>query len=225
MSFILSGGGSHPQTKETIKWLHQKYRQLKILYMPQARESENNYNECVEWLKCEMANDNYSIELFSPQKTYSEQELKAFDMLYIGGGNIEKLLTFLHTSTAMSVIEHFNKCNKLIMGGSAGVIVLGANCKAYREYFVELPSYDGMNFFNGISFACHFKEDLILRELNKPYRCVLTKYVVHSPETIIAIPEEVSILVSNQMFTAIGGAFYIFTNGQMKLANKFCFIE
>lgn len=221
MSFILSGGGSHPQTQETINWLHKRYPELKILYIPQARESKNNYVDCIEWLKSEMANYKYSIELFSPNKVYSEHELKAFDMLYIGGGNIENLLVFLHTSTAMGVIEYFNKWNKLIMGGSAGVIVLGANCKAYRKNFVKLTSYNGMNLFNGISFACHFKEDMILSEFNQTYKNVITKYVRHSTETIIAIPEEVSIFVSNGMFTAIGGEFYIFTNGQMELANNF----
>lgn len=225
MSFILSGGGSHPQTKETINWLHQRYPELKILYIPQARESKNNYVDCIEWLKSEMGNFKYSIELFSPNKAYSKNELKVFDMLYIGGGNIEKLLVFLNSSTAMSVIEYFNKCNKIIMGGSAGVIVLGANCKTYRKYFVRLTSYNGMNLFNGVSFACHFKEDVILSEFNQTYKSVIADYVMHSNETIIAIPEEVSILVSDGMFTAIGGGFYIFTKGQMKLVNNFRFVQ
>lgn len=225
MSFILSGGGSHPQTQETIKWIHQNYRQMKILYIPQARASENNYVECVEWLKCEMANDHYSIELFSPQKTYSKQELKLFDMLYIGGGNIEKLLAFLQTSTAMDVIEYFYKSDKLIMGGSAGVIVLGANCKAYRNYFVALPCYAGMNLFNGISFACHYKDDLILHDINQTYKSVLLKYVTDYPETIIAIPEEVSLISTEHYLTAIGGQFYVFNNGAMRQLNNFCFAE
>ena len=47
---ILSGGGAHPKTKKTIDLLSNTYERLRVLYVPQARESDNNYSECIEWL-------------------------------------------------------------------------------------------------------------------------------------------------------------------------------
>ena len=57
---ILSGGGAHPKTKKTIDWLSNTYERLRVLYVPQARESDNNYSECIEWLIEELDNPQYA---------------------------------------------------------------------------------------------------------------------------------------------------------------------
>jgi len=206
---ILSGGGAHPQTDSIIEWLHHHYKSMKILYMPQAMAVLDDYAGCLKWLHEEMNNINYSITLLPTCEHYNIEDYESFDMLYIGGGNIDVLFTFLQQTNAIELIKSFYTTNRIIFGGSAGAILLGADCNAYRNY-TKFNNYNGLNLCDNISFACHYAPAFYIKEHSTTYENLLEEYVKTTEERVVAIPEEVSLIIKDKMVVPIGGCYYIF---------------
>lgn len=164
-----------------------------------------------------MNNPNYSIEIFNEHYFYTHSELQNFDMLYIGGGNIEKLLNFVNSTQAFKIINFFNNSKKIIMGGSAGAIILGLDCKLYRYYFNKLQNYDGMKYIKNISLACHYQKNKKLKEFNDTYENVLLKFSRNNKCNILAIPEEVSVLIDDDKVRILGGSVFYFNKNNIQI--------
>lgn len=213
---ILSGGGAHPKTKKTIDWLSNTYERLRVLYVPQARESDNNYSECIEWLTEELNNPQYTITLLETKEWYNFLDYIEYDMLYIGGGNIEKLLKFVKESNLDKLIEYFLSNNNVIMGGSAGAIIFGNDCKAYRNSFCSLSSYEGFASLGDISLACHYMPDYYISQFNACYFEVIERYSKENKTRILGLPEETSIIVNDEDVFVIGGDAYLFDGNGVK---------
>lgn len=52
------------------------------------------------------------MEIFNEKLKYTNKVLKNHDMLYIGGGNIENLLTFIRTTQTLKIIKFFYNSKK-----------------------------------------------------------------------------------------------------------------
>lgn len=213
---ILSGGGVYPQTKDTLELLYSAYERLNVLYVPQARESQHNYSECVQWLVGELNNPLYKVTLLETKEHYTASDYDEYDMLYIGGGNIERLLSFVRSTGFDEVIESFIEKEKIIMGGSAGAIIFGKDCRAYRNYFRALDSYAGFGCFGDVSFACHYTPDYYVSQFEQYYGEVVRSYSSDGKSLLLGLPEHTSLIIDKNLAFLVGGKAYLFDCGNVR---------
>lgn len=213
MRLFISGGG---KTLLATKKLNEIIKHDKpILYIPLAMPSKR-YPSCYEWIKDELKGiDVPNIDMVVSGTDLFNKNLENYSALFIGGGNIFKLLKDLKDSGSFEKIKVFIENNGIVFGGSAGAIILGQcidTCKYADKNEVDLKDLMGFDVVSYFSFLCHFtNQDKEKTELNKNYLLELSK-----KEKIIALPEEDTIYYENGKFEIIGNRpFYIFEEGNM----------
>jgi dipeptidase E len=131
-----------------------------ILYIPLALDSAN-FPGALEWftgivrrysstLKIEMlTEDNVNITDFGK-----------YDAIYMGGGNVFKLLDFVTTRNLDQKLKDFIKSDKAIYGGSAGAIILGKsiNTASAMDDRGDYKYDAGLDLFKGACIACHWPQ-------------------------------------------------------------------
>ena len=220
MKVFLNGGGADIQTIGAYKKLNQIIDHSKpCLYIPLAMKQEK-YDGCYEWITGELKSISVpNIDMVRSAKELSTKTLNDYSFLFIGGGNTFKLLHDLKTSGSFEKISEYINNDGIVFGGSAGAIIFGKDLEACRladSNDVNLKDINGFDVLNGISILCHFTNGTPEKdEKSKQYLLELSQH-----RTSVALPEEVTLFVSDNCIEVIGDSpYYLFENGQMFIKN------
>ena len=220
MNVFLNGGGAGAQTSDAYKRLNQIIDKSKpCLYIPLAMTQEK-YDSCYEWITTELNDIKVShIDIVRSAEEILAKNLNDYSFVFIGGGNTFKLLHDLKKSGAYEKISQYIHNNGIVFGGSAGAIIFGKDlesCILADSNDVNLQDINGFNILNGMSILCHYTNETPEKhEQNKQYLLELSQR-----KTIVALPEEVTLFVSNNDIEIIGDKhFYLFDKGQMFTKN------
>ncbi len=220
MKVFLNGGGADIQAIDAYKRLNQIIDHTKpCLYIPLAMNQEK-YDSCYEWVTGELKSIGVpNIDMVRSAEELSAKNLNDYSFLFIGGGNTFKLLYDLKSCGTYEKISEYINNDGIVFGGSAGAIIFGKDLEACRladSNDVNLKDINGFDVLNGISILCHFTNGTPEKdEKSKQYLLELSQH-----RTSVALPEEVTLFVSDNCIEVIGDSpYYLFENGQMFIKN------
>ncbi len=192
---ITIGGGSRPQTNFVWRNILEKINKPSVLYVPYARK-QADYSVCLEYIYQEIGMDNFSqLMMLQYKNEYIEDEFDEFNTMYIGGGSVPDLLDFIYTTKFDRVLRHWNNMDKVVIGSSAGAIIMGKDAKMYRDFPQGILFRKGLDFCGGISFACHYKEKGVYKSLSAlDVQKKILNYINNNISTVIALPEDSAII-------------------------------
>ena len=219
MKLVLNGGGVGKTVESARKLLNSIIdHNKKILYIPFAWP-DPTYSGCLEFMTNELSDvDKTGIDMVKTPEELMEKNFSEYACLYIGGGNTYKLLSWLKTSGAFEKMKRYLlEEDGIVYGGSAGAIIFGKDldsCNLDDENYVGLVDNTGFNMINGYSLLCHYTSREPERtELSRRYLLELSM-----DKPVLAIPEEDTIYVDNDMIKFIGTqTYYEFVNGTEKM--------
>ncbi|MBI2105217.1 Type 1 glutamine amidotransferase-like domain-containing protein [Candidatus Woesearchaeota archaeon] len=195
---ILSGGKGINKERDIHKLFLKRVNKKPILYIPLAKESKY-FSECYDWITSALPNQNIKmLANFKEQKI----NLKDFKAVYIGGGNVFKLLKEFRENNFDKKLINFNG---IIYGGSAGAIIWGMDIsnalfgKIKDKNKIKLKDLNGFNKLNNYSLRAHYTEKEKLAVKN---------YVKKTKIPIIALPEDSGIYLKNKKIKEINKVYY-----------------
>ena len=98
-------------------------------------------------------NKGYSNISYFDFENDDPKELLEYDLIYFMGGNPFYLLFYMYKSESINIIKEIYKYNKILIGRSAGSIVLSSGTK-YIEEFNQIMRF-GDDVANGINLENH----------------------------------------------------------------------
>lgn len=228
MNLILCGGGSGEQNTLANAKLNEIIdHQKPILYIPLAMDDVSHpYDECYNWITSELASvDVPHIDMVKTFIELAQKDLSLYSALFIGGGNVYRLLSGLKESGAFNNIRNFIDNNGVVIGGSAGAVIFGYDVNVISKMDaneVNLTDTKGFDVLNGISIFPHYtnKKRKLTEEENEIRFKTFTEDMLDFSKRvgdIIAIPEEDAIVVSDNDIQVIGTRpYYTVKDGNIK---------
>ena len=213
MKLILNGGGSAEKTKLINQLFNNIIDNNKpVLYIPLAMEFEK-YHSCLDWITNELSIVQFNkIDMISNANDINNINLSNYGAIFIGGGNTFKLLSELKASGVFEKIKKFAINDGVIFGGSAGSIIFGKDisvCEYMDENLVLLNDTSGFNLINEVSLVAHYTNQN--EEKHKRATEFLLEYSQNNK--IIALPEEDSLYINNDLYQVVGTKdYYLFYN-------------
>lgn len=216
MRLFLCGGGSGIKTKQAyVKFSGMIDMNKPLLYIPLAMKAER-YDSCLEWISAELIP--YGVDKIEMVCSIRELELKCltdYSAIFIGGGNTFKLLYELKNTSCFEKINQYIHKDGIVFGGSAGAIIFGESietCKYADKNEVHLLDCAGFDVLQGVSLLCHYtNQSKEKNEINREYLLTLNRRVY-------ALPEEVTLYVTDDEVEVIGDSeYYFFENGEEKI--------
>ena len=201
IKLYLSGGGG----KEDSKLVDENFVkrigiEKNVIYIPIAiDQSTHPFDECYNYIKSVLEPLGIkNIEMWVDLKDKPIPAVDKYSAIYIGGGNTFNLMDEINQNNFSGILEEFIKNGGVIYGGSAGAIIMGKSivtCLHSDENKVNLRNFDGLNYLNGYSIWCHYKdikEEQVLK-CSKDYSL-----------PIIAIPETSGLYFEDSKIISIG---------------------
>jgi dipeptidase E len=197
---IISGGGE----KEDSYLVDKTYFDLlknnsKILYIPIAlKAKDTSYEECYDWFVdlISLHSNSKEIDFTMLLEDDDIPDLNNYDSIYVGGGNTYKLLNFVYTKRIDSILIDYIKNGGLYYGGSAGGIILGRNIDTVKEENIKNYKYsNGLSMVGNYSIYCHYEKNADER---------LERYVLEYKNPVIALPENMGIIVNEHDIRILG---------------------
>ncbi|MGI8418607.1 MAG: Type 1 glutamine amidotransferase-like domain-containing protein [Nakamurella sp.] len=124
-------------------------------------------------------------------------ELEAFDLLHVGGGNTFRLLDHIQRHAFVAPVRAFVELGGRYYGGSAGAIIACEDigiAAPYDPNNVGLTNLNGLALVPAYSVLPHF-DDMV-----EPALC----WVREHQRPLLAVPERGGIRYGDETFTAIG---------------------
>ena len=196
----LSGGGNEKQSFSLDKFFFDTLpKNGRFLYIPIALRGHKLYSTAHLWMKSivEMhERTDVQFEVMDDPSKYKFEDLKLFNVVYIGGGNTWSLMKELTDSNFSEALIRYYETGGLVYGGSAGAIILGKRIDTHDDKNeVELTEMKGFDLLHDYSVACHFKN-----EENDRFKTWAIDH--HFP--IVCLPEETGLTIENGVAVCIG---------------------
>lgn len=211
MKLLLSGGGSGQESFNLDrKFIEAVDVNKPVLYIPIAIDQVRHpYPGCLEWLKGNFKPFGFQnfvmwTEVDLTGKT--ESDFSQFGGIYIGGGNTFKLLHDLKEFGTFDILKSIASKDVPIYGGSAGAIILTRSilpASYLDENEIGISDLSALNLID-IDIWCHYTDSMKgdLKEFMKK----------HDLHTVVAIPENAGLSVSEKGIEAVGpGIVTVFT--------------
>ena len=160
---MLAGGGNEADSASLDRifaaWMG---RGGSMLYLPIAQDLDpGGYEAAHQWLRSVFEPLGVrEIEMWTGLAGRTAEELRAFDSVYIGGGNTFRLLSLMRESGFDVHLQDYFAGGGAIYGGSAGAIVMGRNILTAHgdPNDVALVDTRGLDLARGHSVWCHDEE-------------------------------------------------------------------
>lgn len=192
----LAGGGSAKQ--EAAVWDAMLDGVSRLLYWPVALSGEM-LRGAEGWL-CASLGDRPGLEVTTwlDLSQHHGDDLDAFDLVFIGGGNTYDLLHRLRAANLGPALTHFIRAGGAYYGGSAGAIVAGTNVGLARGLDTDRhhdTDHSGLGLVP-VDVLPHFSEARI--ELAKTWSAG------HGERPLLGIPEASGVWFSGERVVALG---------------------
>ena len=197
---LLSGGGSAEDSRLLDQLLVQLTAKGSMVYLPIAMDHHQMpYTSCYRWITSvffPLGLD--QISMWSDIAAKTEDDLKPFSALYIGGGNTFKLLRDLKQTRFDQAIQRFLHHGGIFYGGSAGAIICGrdiSTASLLDRNDVGLEDTTGLDLLQGASIWCHYQptDDQHIRNALERLQ-----------PPIIALSEKAGLYVQDNVVLAVG---------------------
>jgi len=126
------------------------------------------------------------------------EELVAFDLIFIGGGNTYALLDEVQRNQFLEPVRQFVANGGCIYGGSAGAVLAGADigtAEPFDSNDVGIKDTSALNLLSGASLLPHYEPS---------HAEWLRRYVTKTSTTVIAIPERCGVAVHDGFARNVG---------------------
>jgi len=198
-TFFLSGGGSAHDSYELDKKFVESLTSNRILYLPIASEKDSqgfsNANEWIVETLSPLSKDFLDIRMMLDLNKISDEYLAQFNGIYIGGGNVYHLADLIQRSNFKTQLQQFLVGGGKYYGGSAGAIILGKTLAGSGD--IATSDVEGLDFFNGLSFACHYLESEKMK---------VQAVSEQTGSIVLAMPETTGLIVKNTQLELVGKA-------------------
>lgn len=218
MKLFLNGGGSTKELASTMSKVNKAMNHSKkILYVPLAMdEIDHPYDECYEWFQKQIVNvDVIGVDMPRTFEQFASLDFNDYSAIFIGGGNTYKLLKGIKDNGIFEKINEYLNNGGIVIGCSAGAIIFGYDinsCLVMDRNDVNLDDTKGFDKLNGKSVFAHYTNSKT-EEINQKYTNYLIDYSITN-ETVIALPEEDTIFVTEDNISIFGDRpYYEFDNG------------
>lgn len=218
MKLFLNGGGSTKELALTMSKVNDAMDHSKpILYVPLAMdEIDHPYDGCYEWFQKQIVNVNVvGVEMPRTFEQFASLDFSNYSAIFIGGGNTYKLLKGIKDNGIFEKINKYLNNDGIVIGCSAGAIIFGYDinsCLAMDRNDVGLVDTKGFNKLNGKSVFAHYTNSKT-EEIHQKYTNYLIDYSTTN-ESVIALPEEDTILITGDNISIFGDRpYYEFNNG------------
>lgn len=206
VKLVLAGGGDKEESRPVDEFFVDLLpKEKELLYIPIAMpESKYTYSECYEFIESvfnPLGLRNITMWVDSDFEGVQYEDLKAFDAVYIGGGNTYSLLYKFRKTGFIDPLRSFILDGKPVYGGSAGAILLGKNIdtsqvgKYHDKNKFEVKKTMGLNLIGGYSIHCHYAEK---------YDKEIFRYVHENKEEVISIPEVSGVYYNGKKIKVLG---------------------
>lgn len=219
MKLLLNGGGGSKELKPAMEILNEIMDHRKpILYVPLAMdESDHPYDGCYEWFKNVITDmDVCGVDMARTFEEFASFNFDNYSSIFIGGGNTYKLLKGIKENGIFEKIQNYLNNGGIISGGSAGAVIFGKDINIIStmdKNDVNLIDTKGFDCLNGISIFPHYTntKSRLTEEENRLRTEGFTNAInTFSREIgdVIAIPEEDTIYVNDDLIEIIGSKPY-----------------
>lgn len=220
MKLFLNGGGSTKELVLTMSKVNEAIDHSKpILYVPLAMdETDHPYDGCYGWFQKQIINvDVVGVDMPRTFEEFASFDFNNYSAIFIGGGNTYKLLKGIKDNGIFEKINEYLNNGGIVIGCSAGAIIFGYDinsCLAMDRNDVNLADTKGFDKLNGKSVFVHYTNSKT-EEIHQKYTNYLIDYSTIN-ETVVALPEEDTILVTEDNISIFGDRpYYEFNNGMI----------
>lgn len=149
---ILTSRGLDSQNliKETKKYIQSNMKKAAIITTASVGYKENDWH--IPRIKSELQSLGLSVECFDIEFQKPE-ELDMYDVILINGGNPFYLLYHMRRTNCKTVFQKLLDENKIIIGVSAGSIVLGTTCELIFKFDPQMNDIVRLNEFTGLGLT------------------------------------------------------------------------
>lgn len=211
---FLSGGGDETQSFLLDNFFLQNIPENgNILYIPLALRGHRLFEGAEEWFTSLLSSHKREdISITTLQNADSTIPLDSFDAVYIGGGNTWSLLKELKESHFNTKLQDYIALpHKMIYGGSAGAIILGAKISCQNDQRVEsFEDENGLDLLSGKSVTCHY-------EGSGEQETLVANWLSAHQTELLALSEDNGIIISDDgTETVLGTGHASFTEHSKK---------
>lgn len=193
---FLGGGGSVDD--ESALWNEFAMNGQRILYWPMALPTEEHASG-EQWLRSSLApRGSFDIVMWSSLAGHNPEELVAFDLIFIGGGNTYALLDEVQRRQFLEPVRQFVANGGSLYGGSAGAVLAGEDigtAEPFDSNDIGIKDTSALNLLSGASLQPHYEPSHAVR---------LRRYVAKNSATVIALPERCGVVVHDDLARNVG---------------------
>ena len=196
----MSGGGNEKQSFPLDKFFFGTLpKNGCFLYIPSALRGHKLYSTAHLWMKgiTELhKRPDVRFETADNLSNYNFEKLKAFDAIYIGGGNTWNLIQEMREAGFVDILIQYIGTGGQVYGGSAGAIIMGKRIDTHDDEN-EMGQQDasGLNILKDFSVACHFKEEQSAR---------FKAWAIGNDLPIICLAEETGLIIEKSVALCAG---------------------
>jgi dipeptidase E len=149
--------------QQFLKLLPSLAKRLSVVIITTASAEWKEKNKHAILAKKFLENMGFRKVEFLDVEFENPNRLKKFDIIYINGGNPFYLLYYLKKSSSDKIITQISDKGAIIIGVSAGAVVLGPNINIVNYFdkklnIVKLKNFTALNLTNIIIYP-HYKKD------------------------------------------------------------------
>ncbi|MEQ2467114.1 Type 1 glutamine amidotransferase-like domain-containing protein [Niallia hominis] len=129
------------------------------------------------------------------------ERLKEYNIIYINGGNPFRLLYFMKKSGADLILRSLSKQNTILIGASAGAVILGPSIDVVQHFSPELNEI-GLNDYTALSltdiaiFPHYDREDVFKEDTGKSIEDRLSKFEEWNNISVTRLKDDQYILIN-----------------------------
>ncbi len=200
-NIYLSGGGDEHASYPLDRFFFERIPNGgALLYIPIALKGHRLFNGAENWfrgvMKLHLRHEDVVLETWNELNGKDFSNLKRFDAIYVGGGNTWNLMKDITESGFNKFLQKYIEEGGTYYGGSAGAIICGLRIDTGKdENTVNWQDTGGMNMLNGLSVACHVKQEK-LGELE-----IMAK---EKELRLLALAEDAGAIINGSTHTCVG---------------------
>lgn len=196
--FLTSSGLSNKKIEEAfLQLLSKNIEAINVCIIPTAaKEMKSNHPRIIQAKAIFMSLGVKKIDCLDIEVEDAEK-LCRYDVIYIGGGDPVYLLEKLMDSGAGNVVKRIAESGVIIIGVSAGSLVLGPDLRIVEHFTPNLAvaNMNGLGLFNFPIMPHYDREDIFNGDESIEKR--LTKYEMQFNESVTRIKDDEVLIIEN----------------------------
>lgn len=201
-SILLTSNGFYTETikQEFLKVLKNKLNNdPKAVIITTASPLKENNKYAIKTMNDFIEMGIHQVDFFDVELEDASQ-LKQYNIIFINGGNPFNLLFYMKKSGADSVIKELSKLNTILVGASAGAVILGPNIEVVNYFTpemnkVEMNDLTALSITNKSIFPHYDREDVFEDKSRKTIEDRLKAFENHKNFSVTRLRDDQYLLL------------------------------